>query len=286
MTPLFCRAFHQLHLTEGWITPYYRISTAVPKDPKLKKFISPYMEENLPVIVQLMGTDASLLAKVAVRVIKLGAKGINLNFACPSKQVVRSGAGGALLLDIPLMVKIIKSIQNALPEVSLSVKIRCGFKDWQESESIIPALLEAGRLDFIGVHFRTVEENYSPVKGGTERLKRITALTGEVPVIGSGDVFSTEDARKLLESGCTGAMATRGILRNPFLINNLQHAVSAPMDGRQRFFKALQEAAGKDRSLYSRAKFLEYAAMMWGTSSKQFSEIKLLQDEEMVNFNI
>ena len=279
MTPLFCRSFHHLQLTDGWLTPYYRVTTNVPKDAKLEKFIQPYMENNLPVIVQLMGTDASLLTKVAERMVNSGAKGINLNFACPSKQVLKSGAGGALLRDIPLMVEILHSIKNALPETSLSAKIRCGFEDWRESENIIPALIGTGSLDFIGVHFRTVKENYSPVHQGVERLKCVVALAGKVPVIGSGDVFSKEDAQNFLRLGCAGVMVARGVLRNPFLIHNLQQTKKSslsPEEGRQYFFKTLQKIAQSDETLYSRAKFLEYAAMMWGRDSKQFSGALML----------
>ncbi len=289
MTPLFCRAFHQLHLTDGWITPYYRISTAVPKDSKLKKFIQPYLEHNLPVIVQLMGIDACLLTKAAERMVYLGAKGINLNFACPSKQVLKSRAGGALLNDIPLMTKILKSIKKTLPETSLSVKIRCGFEDWRESENIIPALIESASLDFIGVHFRTVKEGYSNIPGGTERLKEIVLLADKIPVIGSGNVFSNEDAKKMLNFGCAGAMVARGMLRDPFFIYNLQRATQnalSPEKGRQLFFATLQEIASKDENLYSRKKFIEYAAMMWGPHSKQFSTIKRLQDKDMLNFKL
>lgn len=288
MTPLFCRAFHHLHLTEGWLTPYYRVTTNVPKDAKLEKFIRPYMENHLPVIVQLMGTDASLLIKVAERMVLQGAKGINLNFACPSKQVLKSGAGGALLRDIPLMVEILHRIKNALPKISLSVKIRCGFKDWRESENIIPALTEAASLDFIGVHFRTVKENYSPVVPGSERLKRLVALAGKVPVIGSGDVFSREDTQKILKLGCAGAMVARGVLRDPFLIHDLQQTEKKMSleQGRQYFFKTLQKIAGSDEKLYSRAKFLEYAAMMWGANSKQFSTLKELNGNDLLDIKI
>jgi tRNA-dihydrouridine synthase C len=289
MTPLFCRAFHHLHLTEGWLTPYYRVTTNVPKDAKLKKFIQPYMENNLPVIVQLMGTDASLLTKVAERMVLLGAKGININFSCPSKQVLKSKAGGALLRDIPLMMKILHSIKNALPETSLSVKIRCGFEDWRESENIITSFIKTASLDFIGVHFRTVKENYSPVPPGIKRLKHIVALAGKVPIIGSGDVFSKEDAQNFLKLGCAGAMIARGVLRNPFLIHNLQQTEKNKLSsekGRQYFFKTLQKIAESDERLYSRAKFLEYAAMMWGANSKQFSALKELKAKEFLNFKI
>lgn len=288
MTPLFCRAFHHLHLTDGWLTPYYRVTTNVPRDSKLKKFIQPYMENNLPVIVQLMGSDAALLTKVAERMVLLGAKGINLNFACPSKQVIKSGAGGALLRNIPLMVEILHRIKNSLPETSLSAKIRCGFEDWRESGNIIPALIETG-LDFIGVHFRIVKENYSPVKQGGERLKHIVALAEKVPIIASGDVFSKEDAQNFLKLGCAGVMVARGVLRDPFLITSLQQTEKnklSPEKGRQYFFKTLQKIAGSDEKLYSRAKFIEYAAMIWGADSKQFSALKELNGNELLNIEI
>lgn len=287
MTPLFCRAFHQLHLTDGWLTPYYRVTTNVPKDGKLKKFLHPFTENNLPVIVQLMGTDALLLTKVAERMVLLGAQGINLNFACPSRQVIRSGSGGAMLQDIPLMLEILKSIKNTLPKISLSAKIRCGYADWRESEDIIPALVETKVLDFIGVHFRTVKENYSTIPMGVERLKSIVALADKVPVIGSGDVFSLEEAKQILRFGCAGAMVARGMLRNPFLIHNLQHAEKNTLpleESRQHFFKTLQEIAQSDEKFYSRAKFLEYAAMMWGAKSKQFSIIKQLNNKDLLYF--
>ena len=288
MTPLFCRAFHKLHLTEAWLTPYYRVTSAVPKDGKLKKFLKAYMEDDLPVIVQLMGTDVSLLVKVAERMVFLGAKGINLNFACPSGQVLKSRTGGAMLRDIPLMVEILKSIKYALPEISLSAKIRSGFEDWQESENIIPALIESNVLDFLGVHFRTVKENYSTVPEGVERFKRIVALADQVPVIGSGDIFSYEDAQKLLAFGCSGVMVARGILRNPFLINTLQVEQNTLFseDRRKYFFETLQKIAKSDVKFYSRAKFIEYSAMMWGTDSQEFSIIKNLSENDLLDFRI
>lgn len=287
MTPLFCQAFHELNLTSGWLTPYYRVTTNVPKDARLKDFIRAYMQDDLPVIVQLMGTNPLMLTKVAERMIELGAKGINLNFACPSKQVIKSETGGALLKNIPLMLEIINSIKKSLPEISLSVKLRSGFADWRESKKIIPALVETNSLDFIGIHFRTVKENYLPISGKIERFKHFLALAGEIPLIASGDIFSEKDAENMLRLGYAGAMFARGILSNPFLIPNLQETEKSklPLEaGRQCFFKKLQKIAQSDKNLYRKAKFIEYAHMIWGRNSEQFSIIKQLSDKELLNF--
>ena len=245
------------------------------------------MEAGLPVIVQLMGTDGPLMAKVAERMVKLGAAGINLNFACPSRQVIKSGAGGALLCDVSLMRKIIDSIKNSLPEISLSVKIRCGFENWHDIDKIIPALNTGGCIDFFGVHFRTVKELYSHVPDGAGRLKRVIDLAEGIPVIGSGDIFSRNDVDRFLKLGCAGVMPARGVLRDPFLIRKLQHPGSCELseeEGRRSFFISLQQAAKLDERFRKRAKFLEYAGMMWGTDSKLFLRLKDLNDKQLVGF--
>ncbi|MDD5697439.1 MAG: tRNA-dihydrouridine synthase family protein [Victivallaceae bacterium] len=287
ITPLFCRAFHQLRLTDGWLTPYYRVTTNVPKPARLKKFLQPYLHAGLPVIGQVMGTSPALLAAVAKCLAELGIKGVNLNFACPSRQVLRSGAGGALLRNISLMTEILHTVKNVLPEVSLSVKLRSGCADWRESERIIPALAGTGTLDFIGVHYRTVGELYLPVTLRAERFRCLTAWAGKVPVIASGDMFSEEDVRDCLGTGCTGAMIARGLLRDPFLIRNFRsvgRAGPAAEANRRYFFRTLQEIARTERKLYCRGKFLEYAGMMWGMNSDRFLELKRLTDKELLDF--
>ena len=290
MVPWFCRAFHHLGLTTGWLTPYYRLTTNMPRDNRLKKFLAPFSENKLPVIVQLMGTNPELIASCAKRMISLGAIGINLNFACPSNQVLRSGTGGALLKDIPLMLEIIHAVKDRLPNVSLSVKIRNGFDSPAECDKIITALVETKALDFIAIHFRTVMEKYSRVPKGVKRLKHAAALAGEVPLIGSGDIFCTEDAMEMLKNGCEGVIAARGILRNPFLLRQLLSPQDSPApsedQGRILFFQALQETARQDSDLFRRSKLLEYAAMMWGSQSENFQKLKDVPSEELLEYNI
>lgn len=287
MTSLFCRAFHDLHLTSGWLTPYYRVTTNVPKNARMKKFLAPFMAGSLPVIVQLMGTDREKLTEVAKRMVNLGACGINLNFACPSKQVLSSGTGGAMLKDIDLMVNIIKSIKSALPHISVSAKLRSGFDDWQESNDIIPALIKTNCLDFIAVHFRTVKEAYKQIPGGIERMQQILKLCEDVPLIASGDVFSEKDIEKYLQYGCAGVMVARGILKDPFLIRIMEKHENAKIsipERRKLFFAKLQDIARENTKVRSRPLLLEYAGMMWGKKSTEFSSLKNLPEEEILDF--
>jgi tRNA-dihydrouridine synthase C len=290
MTPWFCRTFHCLNLTAGWLTPYYRLTTSLPRDSRLKKFLAPFMENNLPVIVQLMGTNPDLIASCAKRMVYLGAAGINLNFACPSNQVLRSGTGGALLKDLPLMLEIIHTIKAKLPNVPLSVKIRNGFDSPAECDNIIPELVKTGALDFIAVHFRTVMEKYCRVPNGVHRLRHAAILAEEVPLIGSGDIFCLEDAMEMLENGCEGVIAARGILRNPFLLSQLLDPENSPApseeQGRILFFQNLQKTARQDFSLFRRSKLLEYAAMMWGSQSATFKQLKDIPPDKLLKYHI
>lgn len=53
----------------------------------------------IPLAVQLMGSDAELMAAMAQEVEKRGAPRIDLNCGCPSNTVTGRGAGSSLLKD-------------------------------------------------------------------------------------------------------------------------------------------------------------------------------------------
>ena len=66
------------------------------------------------------------------------------------------------------------------------------------------------------LHPRTRSQGFS----GRARVSELKELKTHcsVPVIGSGDLFSPEDALKVFrESGCDGLMFARGALGNPFI---------------------------------------------------------------------
>lgn len=271
MSPLYCRVFHQLELNDYWMTPFIRISNSTLKTTALEKFINPFSMSGLPVIVQVMGRDTELVLATVEQLKNLDIAGINLNFACPSRKVMRKGNGGKFLLEPENMAALLSKIRQQLPNRSLSVKLRSGYNSAAEMEQIIPACISAD-IDFIVMHYRTVAELYQPVSDSIKRLRRAVELAGTVPLIGSGDIFTPADAEQMRQkTGVAGVIAARGLLHDPWLVRKIQGRAITLAD-KALFFELFLE---NDQSQFacSRGYLLELARNLWGIDSPQFCKL-------------
>ncbi len=177
--------------------------------------------EPSPRIVQLFGSEPETMAKAAVLAVEKGADIIDLNMGCPTPKIVKNGEGSALLLDLPLAQQIAEAVVKAV-EVPVSVKMRLG---WTAENIVAPELakrLEGVGVQMVSVHGRTREQFYA----GQANREWIRKVKDEVsiPVIANGDIFSPEEAQKVLKlTGCDGVMVGRGALGNPWLIPQIEH---------------------------------------------------------------
>jgi len=278
MSPLFARTFESLKLVDFWLTPFLRISTAVPRTARLRERFARFADGGLPVIQQLMGRNPELLARAAAQFASLGTIGININFACPSQTVVRNGSGGTLLKSPSLMEKILAAVRKETAPLPLSVKLRAGFKSPTEMPDTIAASINGG-ADFIILHFRTVMDNYDRIPDGPERIAKAVELAGPIPLIASGDLFSVADAKHLYSvSRCAGITPARGLAQDPMLIRRMQAAAAGQKtpqeDIRGNFLNTMRELASKNSALHTnRAVFLEIARHLWGADSAEFKMI-------------
>ena len=286
MTPLLCKALESLGLLDFWITPFIRITTGVPKIKTFRRKVSQFTEAGLPTIVQLMGTDPEKLGESAAQIQKLNLLGVNMNFGCPSKRVVSHEGGGSQLRTPQLMNDILTSMKKATPNFSVSAKIRTGFDDIAQMEDAIPAACEAG-IDFLIVHFRTVKEGYRKVDLGMERLARAVELASDIPVIGSGDIFTPHDAKRMQDiSGCAGITVARGLLKNPFLIREIQEffntgEFTTTLSHKIIFFDTMIKLARETPEKYwIRPNFIELGKFLWGVDSVEFHHLKTMTKED------
>jgi tRNA-dihydrouridine synthase B len=174
--------------------------------------------EERPLGVQLFGDDPAVLA-TAAGLVREDGELLDLNLGCPVTKVVRSGAGSALLREPARIARILGAVRRAWDK-PLTVKIRSG---WNE-EGI--NFLEVGRIaqeegaEAITLHPRTRSQGFSG-RADWEQIRQLKAAL-RIPVIGSGDIFSAEDALAMqTATGCDAVMIGRGGYGNPWLLRDI-----------------------------------------------------------------
>jgi len=177
--------------------------------------------EERPIGVQIFGSDPERMASACQLINKLKPDLIDLNFGCPVKKVVTKNGGAALLKDLKLAEKIILTVTKA-SGVPVTVKIRSG---WDQNNLVavkVAKIAEDCGASAITVHPRTQEDGFS----NKADWNIIAGVKKEVniPVIGSGDVFSPQDAENMLDrTGCDAVMIGRGSLGNPWIFSRTNH---------------------------------------------------------------
>jgi len=173
-----------------------------------------------PYSVQIAGADVDVVRQ-AVELLNEqdGIDIIDLNCGCPVPKVVGHGSGSSLLLNLPLMGEIIKTIKDTSNKSMTSVKIRLGFEKKNHIE--IAKIVEDSGADFLAVHGRTRAGKFKAAVD-YDAIKEIKESVS-IPVIANGDIDSYEKARWVLEhTGADGVMIGRGAVGAPWIFHQLK----------------------------------------------------------------
>lgn len=172
-----------------------------------------------PIVVQLWGNDPVKFGLATSYVRELGFDGIDINMGCPSRTVINTGGGAALIQDKQLAVSIIKAVKDNSGGLPVSVKTRIGF-DVIDTDNWINAILEA-RPDAITIHGRTKKE-LSKTKVHWEEINKAALLAKKagVIVIGNGDIKDIKEAREKAQIyNLDGVMIGRALFGNPWFFD-------------------------------------------------------------------
>jgi len=173
-----------------------------------------------PYSVQIAGADVDIVRR-AVELLNEqdGIDVIDLNCGCPVPKVVGHGSGSSLLLDLPLMGEIIKTIKETSNKNLTSVKIRLGFEEKNHID--IAKMVEDSGADFLAVHGRTRAGKFKAAVD-YDAIKEIKEAVN-IPVIANGDIDSYEKAKWVLEhTGADGVMIGRGAVGAPWIFHQLR----------------------------------------------------------------
>ena len=175
--------------------------------------------------IQLYGVAPKTVREaVTMLVAEDRADHIDLNFGCPVPKVTRKGGGSALPWKRDLFREIVEEAVKAAGDIPLTIKMRKGI----DADHL--TFIEAGKaaegagVAAIALHGRTAAEFYSG-HADWNAIGELKAAITSVPVLGNGDIWSGDDAIRMVEqTGCDGVVVGRGCLGRPWLFADLDAA--------------------------------------------------------------
>jgi len=179
--------------------------------------------------VQLFGAKPEVMAEAARLVEERWQPSvIDINCGCPVPKIIRSGAGSALMRDLPRLAAIVEAMSQAV-STPVTVKIRLGWDESSINYLQAAELAVAAGAKAVTLHARTRHQAYSGTADRAAFFRLAAAVP--VPVFASGDLFSPQAALAILggesEAEKNGprpaaVMLARGAMGNPFLFTRIK----------------------------------------------------------------
>lgn len=186
-------------------------------------------EREKPLSLQIFGGDTETLVEAAKYVDEnTNADIIDINMGCPVPKITKCDAGARWLLDPGKIEKMVTEVVRSVSK-PVTVKMRIGWDDEHVYALQNAKAVENGGGSAVSVHGRTRVQMYTG-KANWDIIKEVKS-TVSIPVIGNGDVFTPEDARKMLDhTGVDGVMIGRAALGNPWMLyRTIQYLTSGEL---------------------------------------------------------
>ena len=177
-----------------------------------------------PIGVQIFGSEPGAMAEAAAMVEEMYRPDfLDINFGCPVKKVVKRNGGSGCLRDLDLVQSIIRAVSDAI-RIPTTVKIRSGWSEETRDPVAIALRCQEAGARVLTLHARSRTQMYAGQADWSEIAAVVAAL--EIPVIGNGDVWTGEDARRMRdETGCAGIMIARGSHGRPWIFTQARAAL-------------------------------------------------------------
>src|ERR1051325_10806082 len=174
-----------------------------------------YTEEERPVSIQIFGGDPEKMAEAARIVEGMGADIVDVNMGCPVPKIAKHNAGCSLMREPEHAASVIAAMSSAV-SIPVTVKMRAGWKHAERNAPDLARRVEDAGAAAVTIHGRTAEQSYT---GSADwDLGARVADDLSIPVFGSGDCVEPGQIVARMESGISGVLVGRGVLRNPWIL--------------------------------------------------------------------
>jgi nifR3 family TIM-barrel protein len=170
--------------------------------------------------IQLFTAEPEAVYRAVLLLAPLKPDAVDINAGCPVPKVVKNGAGCALMKNPANLGRIVaaavRASREALGNAPVTIKMRSGWDSTSINYAECARIAVENGAAMVSLHPRTRGQQY----GGKSEWSCIADLVSRLsaPVAGSGDLYSPEDARRMLEeTGCAAIMFARGAMGNPFI---------------------------------------------------------------------
>ncbi len=228
--------------------------------------------------IQIFSGNAVSASKSVEKILPFKPDLIDFNCGCPVAKIVKSGAGSALMQNPKKIREIIKALTEST-DLPVTVIIRSGWTSETINYLEAAEMALEGGASLISIHPRTRAQSYSG-KADWNCIKKLKEEYPNIPVIGSGDLYCGEDARRMIEeTKCDAVMFARGAIGNPFIFEDskavLEGAVNweSPSEGERiatalRHLNYAMEYLGEEKAVKEMRKHLcAYTKGITGGSS-------------------
>ena len=179
-----------------------------------------FRPEERPIAIQIFGADADRMARAATLVEQSGADILDINCGCPVPKVVKRGGGCELMRQPERLFEILSAVRREV-SIPVTLKMRSGWDEASQNAADIAEVAQAAGLSMVTVHGRTRVQLYH---GDADwSVIPIVKRRVSIPVAGSGDVVTAEDAlRREREYAPDAVMVGRGALANPWIFRQIE----------------------------------------------------------------
>ena len=178
-------------------------------------------QDERPVSLQIFGTEPEIMAESLSVIEDYSPDIIDVNLGCPTRKIVKNGAGSALMKKPKLVAEIVEALVKETT-TPVTVKMRTGWDEESINAVEIGKVAEEAGAAMVAVHGRTREQFYSG-EADWQIISQVKEAV-RIPVVGNGDIFTPEDAEEMLnQTGCDGIMIGRGAQGNPWIFKRTVH---------------------------------------------------------------